>query len=364
MSHLEPSIDSLRRTLRLLEGLPSQANRYDGVLADPRATRTMSADHQSASMNVDSPQPHLRVPDGWIEHTHPLEGRPYYYNSKLRIVTDAPIRHPNQQSSVEWCYAVFREQRKRALPSAANFDVFLDFNGNNTCRVLDPRALSFEEYRVHLERFPENQNHLDDMRMLQIVLAPGPLDLIASEGSASPFDRRYRAKNDPPVSIGTRSMPTVPGDSRSGFMWGTFGRQIVHGLKIAADSIGVVPSMSHVMGEFDSPPSTLEHQEARFQTHLGRLSAILRSYTTGTSFIESIRRTLIEQTHNPTPIPYSRLLNAEVRQRQLEEAIESVRNRTSEFIVNSVIRQESVLERRLWELSERVQALEDKLSHV
>jgi hypothetical protein len=36
-------------------------------------------------------------------------------------------------------------------------------------------ALSFEEYRVHLERFPENQNHLDDMRMLQIVLAPGPL---------------------------------------------------------------------------------------------------------------------------------------------------------------------------------------------
>jgi hypothetical protein len=60
--------------------------------------------------------------------------RPYYYNSKLRIVTDAPIRHPNQQSSVEWCYAVFREQRKRALPSAADFYVFLDFNGNNTCR--------------------------------------------------------------------------------------------------------------------------------------------------------------------------------------------------------------------------------------
>jgi hypothetical protein len=168
-------------------------------------------------------------------------------------------------------------------------------------------------------------------------------------------------------------------------------------------------------------PSTLEHQEARFQTHLGRLSAILRSYTTGTSYgrlvrnlpsdhgtlelqslsclilpkhkrsiltcacdtslIESIRRTLIEQTHNPTPIPYSRLLNAEARQRQLEEAIESVRNRTSEFIVsvqtesasamadsyfqvNSVTRQESVLERRLWEFSNRVQALEDKLSDV
>ncbi|CAE6440813.1 unnamed protein product [Rhizoctonia solani] len=121
---------------RLWEGLPSQTNRYDDVFAGPRAARTMMPGSQSALTNVDGdsrPQL-LPVPEGWVEFIHPVEGRPYYYNSELRVVTETYLRHPNQLAFIEEWYSVFRELRNRVLPSASNLDVFLDCDGRNTCR--------------------------------------------------------------------------------------------------------------------------------------------------------------------------------------------------------------------------------------
>ncbi|KDN34022.1 hypothetical protein RSAG8_12883, partial [Rhizoctonia solani AG-8 WAC10335] len=206
---------------RLWEGLPSQTNRYDDVFAGPRAARTMIPGTQSALLNVDvdsGPQL-IAVPDGWVEYIHPVEGRPYFYNSELRVVTETYIRHPNQLTYIiEW-YTVFRELRNRVLPSAADLDVFLDCDGRNTCRyyiidhanrtlcwlrqrqtsdigiadvrsVLGLRALLFEEYWTHLEYVPKNENHLGAVRSeLQGALASCLLDHMTSEGSTSPFTK-------------------------------------------------------------------------------------------------------------------------------------------------------------------------------
>ncbi|KAH7311158.1 hypothetical protein B0J17DRAFT_724801 [Rhizoctonia solani] len=206
---------------RLWEGLPSQTNRYDDVFAGPRAARTMLPGSQSALKNVDGEsRPQLLVvPDGWVEYIHPVEGRPYYYNSELRVVTETYIRHPNQLTYIEEWYAVFRELRNRVLPSASNLDVFLDCDGRNTCRyymidhanrticwlrqrqtsdigiadvrsVLGLRALLFEEYWTHLEYVPKNENHLGAARSeLQGALASCLLDHMTSEGSTSPFTK-------------------------------------------------------------------------------------------------------------------------------------------------------------------------------
>lgn len=206
---------------RLWEGLPSQTNRYDDVFAGPRGARTMQPGSQSALMNVDpdSRPQLLLVPEGWVEYIHPVEGRPYYYNSELRVVTETYIRHPNQLAFIEEWYSIFRELRNQVLPSAANFDVFLDCDGRNTCRyymidhankticwlrqrqtsdigiadvrsVLGLRALLFEEYWTHLEYVPKNENHLGAVRSeLQGALASCLLDHMTSEGSTSPFTK-------------------------------------------------------------------------------------------------------------------------------------------------------------------------------
>ncbi|ELU39186.1 WW domain-containing protein [Rhizoctonia solani AG-1 IA] len=208
---------------RLWEGLPSQTNRYDDVFISrgPRATRTMMPGSRSALANIDGDaRPQLiAVPTGWTEYIHPAEGRPYYYNSELRIVTETYIRHPSQLTFIEEWYSVFRELRNRVLPSATNFDVFLDCDGRNTCRyymidhanrticwlrqrqtsdigiadvrsVLGLRALLFEEYWTHLEYVPKNENHLGAVRSeLQGALASCLLDHMTSEGSTSPFTK-------------------------------------------------------------------------------------------------------------------------------------------------------------------------------
>ncbi|CAE6440796.1 unnamed protein product [Rhizoctonia solani] len=205
---------------RLWEGLPSQTNRYDDVFAGPRAARTMMPGSQSALTNVDgdSRSQLLPVPEGWVEFIHP-EGRPYYYNSELRVVTETYLRHPNQLAFIEEWYSVFRQLRNRVLPSASNLDVFLDCDGRNTCRyymidhankticwlrqrqtsdigiadvrsVLGLRALLFEEYWTHLEYVPKNENHLGAVRSeLQGTLASCLVDHMTSEGSTSPFTK-------------------------------------------------------------------------------------------------------------------------------------------------------------------------------
>ncbi|CAE6347408.1 unnamed protein product [Rhizoctonia solani] len=495
MSHPSPFVDNSR----LWEVLPSQTNRYDDVFAGSRGARTVINGSQPASNTDSDPQTQRHaVPDGWVEYIHPVEGRPYYYNSELRVMTESHLHHLHRLSITEEWYTVFQELRNRTLPDAATFDVFLNCDDRNTCRYymidhansticwlrdlqtsdiglpdirseLGLRARLSEEYWIHVEYFPKNENYLDTtLSELRRILAPCMLDHMTSEGSTSPITKAeyesyllslnqaaesghilllnwsiarimgllaprqnrnryrqceartdrsiavvgatyhlrsegYRSGDVSSISTGTRlvnniSTPLV--GSWSSNVWGSVGRQITNGLKTAINGIGVLPGVLYL--EAFERRNALEDQRTRFQTHLGALSDILRSYTGGTSygqpglnlpfnrgtlelqslscsivpdyersmlicgasFIDSVRQTLDERSRTPTSIPYSRFLNAEERQRQLEEAIESASNRTSEFLVNLAMRHESVLERKLWELSKRIQALEDKLSGV
>ncbi|CAE6440829.1 unnamed protein product [Rhizoctonia solani] len=109
------------------------------------------------------PRPQLLpVPDGWVEFIHPVEGRPYFYNSELRVVTETYIRHSNQLAFIEEWYSVSRELRNRVLPSASNLGVFLDRDG----------------------RFAGSQPGV-----INPIYASCLLDHMTSEGSTSPFTK-------------------------------------------------------------------------------------------------------------------------------------------------------------------------------
>ncbi|QRV98025.1 WW domain protein [Ceratobasidium sp. AG-Ba] len=221
---------------RLWEGLPSQTNRYDDTNAGSRKKRlippgpfiaTQEVDAAPAGINVarGNEIERARYPDtrilevkgGWKEYHHPVEGRAFFYNEKLQIVTEMYIRHENVLGEVMNWYNVFVTLRDHVLPEAAAFDVFLDCSSEGTCRyylidhankticwlrqrttsdlgisdvrnVLHLRALLNEEYWTHAEYMPKDENHLGSSRAeLQAALASSMLDHMTSEGSTSPF---------------------------------------------------------------------------------------------------------------------------------------------------------------------------------
>ncbi|KAG8716310.1 hypothetical protein FRC08_009617 [Ceratobasidium sp. 394] len=206
---------------RLWEGLPSQTNRYDDVFAGPRSYRTILPGSASflSETDEDARPPVLPVPVGWEQYIHPVEGRPYFYQPALRIVTEIYIRHPGQLGHIMEWYNVFVALRNHVLPGASAFDVYLDCNGRDTCRyymidhanktvcwlrqrttseinisdvrsTMGLRALLNEEYWTHAEYMPKNENHLAATRAeLQGSLAASLLDHMTSEGSTSPFTK-------------------------------------------------------------------------------------------------------------------------------------------------------------------------------
>ncbi|KAG9126267.1 hypothetical protein FRC07_004155 [Ceratobasidium sp. 392] len=208
---------------RLWEGLPSQTNRYDDTNAGPRKNRlilvgpvvaTQEEDRARAGVNQNDEQERARYPDipisavgpSWKEYHHPVEGRAYFHNPELRIVTEMYIRHDGVLDKLMSWYNVFVVLRDRVLPEAAAFDVFLDCSSEGTCRyylidhgnkticwlrrrttsdlgvsdvrnVLHLRALLNEEYWTHAEYMPKDENHLGSSRAeLQAALASSMLE--------------------------------------------------------------------------------------------------------------------------------------------------------------------------------------------
>jgi len=171
---------------RLWEGLPSQTNRYDDVFAGPRSYRTILPGSASslAETDEDARPQIIPVPVGWEQYIHPVEGRPYFYQPALRIVTEVYIRHPGQLGHIMEWYNIFVALRNHVMPGASAFDVYLDCNGRDTCRyymidhasktvcwlrqrstsdinisdvrsTMGLRALLNEEYWTHAEYMPK-----------------------------------------------------------------------------------------------------------------------------------------------------------------------------------------------------------------
>ncbi|CAE6478984.1 unnamed protein product [Rhizoctonia solani] len=174
----------------------------------------------------------------------------------------------------------------------------------------------------------------------------------------------------------------IPSTSSSGSMLRPLKRQALDLLKVVMDNLGIVRMAG--LGKLEG---TLESEEARFQSHLDAVSGISRTligkrpseqYDLSApnydpselqSFIDSMRSTLREGTS--VGLPYSRLLAAEQRQRQLYEATGMFQNWINEFTLNSVLVQSSygsmlenkmkALEEKMLKFDQRIQALEDKL---
>lgn len=206
---------------RLWEGLASQTNRYDDTNAGPRKKRLIEPGtlHVTEQRDQDADIRIIPVPDGWEEHHHPVEGRAYFYNPELKIITEMYLRHEGVLNQLMVWYGIFVVLRNHVKPDAVVFDVFLDCSGGNTCRyylvdhgnkticwlrqrttadlgisdvrnMLHLRALLHEEYWTHVEYMPKDENHLGAARaQLQGALASCLLDHMTSEGSTSPFTK-------------------------------------------------------------------------------------------------------------------------------------------------------------------------------
>ncbi|CAE6454085.1 unnamed protein product [Rhizoctonia solani] len=146
--------------------------------------------------------------------------------------------------------------------------------------------------------------------------------------------------------------------------------------KVVADNFSLLSDISQV-GVFGRFQNTHGSDETQFENHLNVISDINRPYferemaqrgdmTTHPSheslelqsFIDSVRTSL--HRHGPLS-PHSHLLNAQERERRLDQATSTFQNRVTEFTVNLIMRHEShvsALEGKIQALEERIQALE------
>ncbi|CAE7228497.1 unnamed protein product [Rhizoctonia solani] len=216
-----------------------------------------------------------------------------------------------------------------------------------------------------------------------------PQSMAISDGGVEyvPIPVLSRNHHETPIYThgGTQSLsngPMTPNSPGSGRVLGSFKRRTRSIVKILMDGMGIVR-----MGELGRLEDNLESEEARFRSHLDTVSSINRTFIERTlsehldaslslnydplelqSFVDSMRA-LDEDTS--IILPYSRLLGAEQRQSQLDEATSRFQNRLNEFTLNSVLVHSShgsmvenkvkALEEKVREFDQRIRALEDRL---
>ncbi|CAE6532965.1 unnamed protein product, partial [Rhizoctonia solani] len=168
---------------------------------------------------------------------------------------------------------------------------------------------------------------------------------------------------------------------------GSFGRQTLGFLTKLTDNIGVVPGLSHIVGAFEKLQNEIEDQEARFGRHLDALLSIIEPHIQVAShaqkntnalsnsnlsllelqnLIGSVRKTLFGRTVS-TASPYSHLLSAKKHQRNFEEATDSFRNWTNEWIIQTVTnlaKKFEGLESRVHRLDDRIQGLNNFVQRI
>ncbi|KAB5593709.1 hypothetical protein CTheo_2892 [Ceratobasidium theobromae] len=208
------------------ETIPSRSRRYDDYHAGHSKKRIIPVGPIDVREgDNDASLPFGSVPEGWNELIHVIEGLPFFYNPKLKVITDAYIRIPALLAQVEFWHA----QISQALQFIDNIDnqlstmdIYIDplqdpRTGQKKCayylvdhtrctlaflRRVETSTIGLPDVRstIHLERVLrcEYWTHFEYMprpdvdhsvsaRKLQAQLAALMIDNISSEGSTSPF---------------------------------------------------------------------------------------------------------------------------------------------------------------------------------
>ncbi|KAJ1302300.1 hypothetical protein OPQ81_001117 [Rhizoctonia solani] len=202
----------------LYEQLPSNTQRYDNtvsVVSNPVII-------PSGLLNAQSFQETTRawLPDGWQRFHNPAEGRPYFRNSSLRIVTESNIVNERILGRLlEWTQAITPLINKS---TRKDYDIFLNVSedpedGMGKCGyylidygsevvfwlrevsttsmglpdVRSPTHLGLllsEQFWVHCEYMPPpHQNFTSRAQALMATLGSLCIDASSSTGSVSPF---------------------------------------------------------------------------------------------------------------------------------------------------------------------------------
>ncbi|KDN51639.1 hypothetical protein RSAG8_00185, partial [Rhizoctonia solani AG-8 WAC10335] len=208
------------------ETIPSASQRYEDTHAGQAKRRIIPFELVDVrNGDNEASHPFGRVPDGWIEYTHAIEGIPFFYNPQTKVITDAYIRMPAILSRIE----IYYTQISRVLRSLDSTELMLstmDIYIDPTCdpqtgqkigayylvdhcrhsiaflRQVDTRGVGLPDVRstIHLERVLRGEywthceymprsdiDHAGSARKLQGQLASLMIDNISSEGSTSPF---------------------------------------------------------------------------------------------------------------------------------------------------------------------------------
>ncbi|QRV98026.1 WW domain protein [Ceratobasidium sp. AG-Ba] len=231
----EPSNRNFTRHPLLLESLPGQTkiSRSDdrkppippastspappGPLAtqeiDAALTSTNAGRGKEIERSLYTNTRTVEVKQGWMEYRHPLDRRTYFYNEKLKTVTEMYIWDDSMLSQVmSWCNTILA-LRANVLPGVVVFDVFLQCSSSGACmyylidhddhiiRWLKSNGLSSEsmlreEYWTHMENFPIPDKRLShNQTYLQAALSSRTLDGMAQSVHISTEERDMYLSN-------------------------------------------------------------------------------------------------------------------------------------------------------------------------
>ncbi|CAE6454937.1 unnamed protein product [Rhizoctonia solani] len=197
------------------EMIPSGSRRYEDTHAGQAKRRIIPMGPLDLEEGDDqASQPFGRVPEGWIEYTHIIEGNPFYYNPQTRVITDASIRTPTILSQMETYYT----EISRAIRSFDSTELMfstMDIYIDPTCdpqtgqkigayylvdhrrhtiaflRQVDTGSVGLPDVRstIHLERVLRGEywTHCEYMPRPDVEHTGNH---ISSEGSTSPFTRK------------------------------------------------------------------------------------------------------------------------------------------------------------------------------
>ncbi|KAB5591460.1 WW domain containing protein [Ceratobasidium theobromae] len=133
---------------QLIEQLPSETRRYDDTNAGPYVPITIPIGPLGADMFVYQLRyfelliffitivPHSHA--GWKHHSNPTEGRSYFWNSELHVLTSSDILDPSiLQQVAHWAQVIRPYVLRKFVEAGANYDIVLDSSGSLAARRIN-----------------------------------------------------------------------------------------------------------------------------------------------------------------------------------------------------------------------------------
>ncbi|CAE6421072.1 unnamed protein product [Rhizoctonia solani] len=188
----------------LYEHIPSNTQRYDNTLPVASIATVIPSGLLSSQSFREKTQ--ISLPDGWQRYHNPAEGRPYFWNPKLRITTESNIQDRRiLKRLMDWNRALAPLLNKS---SRDDYDMVLNVSESPEEEVIfwlrevstalmglpDVRSpthlnlLLSEQFWVHCEYMPPpDQNLTSKAEELLATLGTLCIDASSSTGSVSPF---------------------------------------------------------------------------------------------------------------------------------------------------------------------------------